>query len=797
MEFSRHARQPGKRSPQLVQRWEQQGNKFYFYCPETVLEVSVHSASILRFRFSPEGFFEADFSYAIPTSGPSDIPEVPFTLTEVGDEFHLKTDLLDCRITKTLHIRILDKAGKLLSEDERGYHWEPHPDFGGNIVYCNKVIQEGECFFGLGDKSSSLNLRGHRFELWGSDKYGFEKTTDPLYKNIPFFIGLTQEKAYGIFFDNSFRTRFDFGYDRKEVLSFWAKGGEMNYYFIYGPEMTAVTQGFHELTGKPELPPLWALGYHQSKWSYQPEGNVKEIAEKFREERIPCDVLHIDIEYMDAFRCFTWDKYRFPDPKRLVAEMEAMGFKTVPIIDPGIKIDRKYEVYQEGISKGYFCRRADGPLMQGPVWPGQCHFPDFTDPEVREWWSGMIEKFMEDGQHGIWNDMNEPAFLEGETFPQDTRHDYDGQPCSHRKAHNVYGMQMARATYHGMKKAVFPRRPFGLTRSGYAGVQRYASTWTGDNVATWEHLWMANIQCQRLSISGISFVGSDVGGFIGECNGELLTRWTQMAVFHPLFRNHSSGDYGPQEPWVYGEPFTSAIRKAIELRYRLLPYMYTVFWRHATSGEPILRPLSFLDQHDPQTYYRMDEFALGTQLLTCPVMAPGDTGRRMYLTEGVWYDYWTGEKHEGRKEFFAQAPIDRMPLFVKAGTTLPHFPLMQHVGEKEFDVMDLHVYVAEGPNSSELYEDAGDYYEYEQGSYMLRTFTVESNEARVRFVQRRKGRYNSTHSTCRICLHGWEKKVKAIFEDGEPVPYEKETVEGRDIWVFEVDKNFEEVIIQA
>ena len=797
MEISHYNLRQGKRSPQLVQRWEQKGCRFYLYCPETVLEVSVYADHLLRFRFSPEGFFEEDFSYAMASEGPMPEPDCPFQLEEVGDEFHLRTTELVCRISRTLHIRILDHEGHLISEDERGFHWEPHQVHGGNTVYCNKIIHEGESFFGLGDKPNYLNLRGMRFETWGSDMYGFERTTDPLYKNIPFFLGLVKGMGYGIFFDNSFRSRFDFGHERSDVLTFQANGGEMNYYFIYGPDLTRVVEGYHQLTGTPELPPLWALGYHQSKWSYSPESEVKALAERFRQEGIPCDVIHLDIEYMDEFRCFTWHPERFPDPKRLVAELEADGFKIVPILDPGIKIDRAYEVYQVGVEHGYFCRRADGPLMTGNVWPGPCHFPDFTHPEVRRWWGRLVEKFLAHGMHGIWNDMNEPAVLEVGTFPDDTRHFYDGQPCSHRKAHNVYGMQMARASYHGMKQAIYPRRPFALTRSGYAGVQRYAATWTGDNVSTWEHLWMASIQCQRLSVSGVSFVGSDVGGFIGGCNGELLTRWTQMAIFHPFFRNHSSNDHGEQEPWVYGEPYTSAIRQAIELRYQLLPYLYTTFWRHTQSGTPMLRPLSFIDQHDPQTHYRMDEFGLGPDLLICPILGPGEGGRRMYLPEGYWYHYWSDERHDGRKEFWVQAPLDQVPLFVKAGATVPHYPVMQYAGELVIDILDLHLYYDRGPVTSELYEDAGDYYEYEQGNYMVRTFTLQGEEKIARLTQRRKGRYNSDYAQLRFILHGWPYAVERIYLDDEPTGFEVKNGEGPRQFVVEVEKNFSELRIEG
>ncbi|MDX2247259.1 MAG: glycoside hydrolase family 31 protein [Bacteroidia bacterium] len=783
-----------KKNPQLVSHWEQKENKYYFYCPETILEVSVYAENIVRFRFFPEGRPEEDFSYAIPTKGDLPAPECAHKVTEDGDVFVLTTDEIECRISKTLHTSIYDKSGKLISEDEKGFHWDAHPDFGGNVVYFSKKIQVQENFYGLGDKPNRLNMRGLRFENWGSDTYGYEKTTDPLYKNIPFYFGLHHNIGYGIFFDNSFRTRFDFGHDRSDVCTFWAKGGEMNYYFIYGPEMLRVAESYTYLSGKPELPPLWALGYHQSKWSYYPESKVKALAKKFREMEIPCDVIHLDIEYMDGFRCFTWDKERFPDPRRMVAELESDGFKTVVILDPGIKIDKNYSVYKQAIEKGYFCRRADGPVMQGTVWPGACHFPDFTNPEVREWWAGLFKDFMKSGIHGIWNDMNEPADMERGTFPVDTRHDYDGHPCSHRKAHNVYGMQMVRASYHGVKKAIFPRRPFLISRSGYSGLQRYAAVWTGDNLATWEHLWMANIQCQRLSISGISFCGSDIGGFIGECNGELYTRWIQLAVFHPFFRTHSSGDSGEQEPWSFGEPYTTAIRKAILLRYRLLPYIYTSFWRHTVSGTPVIRPLSFLDQTDPETYFRMEEFALGDNILTCPISESGAIGRKMYLPKGSWYNFWTDEVVAGGKEFFAEASLDEFPIFVKAGATIPQSPEMQYVGQEKIEILDLHIYYSKGQYTSELYEDAGEYYDYELGNNTIRTFTIRvDTPSIVQVHQRSKGRYNSEYSEFRLIFHGLPFTPAGMIVDGETVMFERDT-EATDKWFFAVlDKNFEEM----
>ena len=291
-------------------------------------------------------------------------------------------------------------------------------------------------------------------------------------------MGLKEGIGYGIFFDNSFRSHFDFAAERSEVTSFWAQGGEMNYYFIYGPGLLDVARSYTKLTGTPELPPLWAFGYHQCRWSYYPEIKLREVARGFRERAIPCDALYLDIDYMDGYRCFTWNKDHFPNPRKMVSELAEKGFKTVVIIDPGIKIDLDNDICNEGIDKGYFLKRQDGPFVRGRVWPGECFFPDFTHPDVREWWARLyLDLIRKDGVRGVWNDMNEPATfdLEGRTLYEDVRHDYDGHPCSHRKAHNVYGMQMSRASYEGVKRYSYPYRPFLITRATYSGGQRFAS----------------------------------------------------------------------------------------------------------------------------------------------------------------------------------------------------------------------------------------------------------------------------------------------------------------------------------
>ncbi len=738
-----------------------------------VLQLTVVRDSVLRFRYSTTGIFEKDFSYAITKYASTGYNKLE--ITEDKERFIITTRKLICHVYKeNLGVALYDaEDDTLLSQDEAGFHWEESYEFGGDVVKMSKISHDGESFYGLGDKPENLNLKGKRYENWVTDSYAYGRDTDPLYKAIPFYTGLHHEKAYGIFFDNTFRSFFDFAHERRNVTSFWAQGGEMNYYFIYGPKMEDVVANYTDLTGKPhQMPPLWTLGFHQCKWSYYPEEKVKEITSKFRELKIPCDAIYLDIDYMDGFRCFTWNKDYFPDPKRMVKELADDGFKTVAIIDPGIKVDKEYNVFKEGLEKDYFCKRADGPYMKGKVWPGECYFPDYTKPEVRDWWSGLFKELIEDiGIKGVWNDMNEPAVMEvpNKTFPDDVRHDYDGNPCSHRKAHNVYGMQMARATYHGLKKFSYPKRPFVITRAAYSGTQRYTSTWTGDNVATWEHLTVANIQAQSLAMSGFSFVGSDIGGFAEQPQGELFARWIQLGVFHPFCRVHSSGDHGDQEPWSFDDEVTNIVKKFIEIRYQLLPYLYTAFWEYIKDGTPLIKSLVLYDQDDVHTHYRTDEFIYGDKILVCPITEANSKGRRMYFPFGKWYDFGKDEVVKGGKEVWVDADLDSMPVFVKEGAIIPKYPVQQYVGEKEIDKAILDVYYKEGKEVSKFYDDAHDGYDYTKGRYSLRTFKLRGKSKELIIQQHKEGKYSASYNKFKIKLHGLPFEIKKIQLDNEEI----------------------------
>lgn len=782
--------------PSKIVSFQHEGDSIFFNTAnKVILKATILRDSLIRFRFTTKGYFSNDFSYAIDKT---QLHGYNFLeLTEEETYFQIRTSKVKCKIQKSdLRLSIYDLNDFLILEDELGFHWEESYEYGGNIVKMSKSSKDGECFYGLGDKATQMNLKGKRVENFATDQYAYQKEQDPLYKVVPFYIGLHNKQSYGIFFDNTFRTFFDFCQERRNVTSFWAEGGEMNYYFIYGPQMQDVVTNYTDLTGKPELPPLWVLGYHQCKWSYYPESKVKEITSKFRELQIPCDAIYLDIDYMEGFRCFTWNKNYFPDPKRMVAELAEDGFKTVVIIDPGIKIDQDYWVYKEALEKDYFCKRADGPYMKGKVWPGECNFPDYTNPAVREWWAGLFKELVADiGVKGVWNDMNEPAVMEvpNKTFPMDVRHVYDGNPCSHRKAHNIYGTQMARATYHGVKRFAYPKRPFVITRSAYSGAQRYTSSWTGDNVATWEHLWIANIQVQRMSISGMGFTGSDIGGFAEQPTGELYARWIQLGVFHPFCRTHSSGDHGNQEPWAFDEEVINITRKFVSLRYQLLPYLYTMFWQYIEEGIPMLKPLVYFDQDDTQTHYRNDEFIFGNQILVCPILEPNAVGRRMYIPRGEWYNYWTNEFSVGGREVWIDTKFDEIPVFIKAGAVIPKYPVQQYVGELEFDELTLDVYYKNGKEKSVVYEDAQDGYDYKKGRYSFLSFRTIGKEKELIIQLHKEGKFDTPYSKYKINLIGLPFKVSEIEIDNETIQFDKAAFEVNQFLI--VEKGFSELHI--
>jgi alpha-glucosidase len=575
--------------------------------------------------------------------------------------------------------------------------------------------------------------------------------TDAMYQAIPFFMALRQGVGYGLFFNTTFWSRFDVGVDQPDILRLETLGGELDYYIIYSPEPAEIVQTYTQLTGRMSLPPQWALGYHQCRWSYDSESEVRQLVQQLRQRRIPCDVIHLDIDYMFGYRVFTWNPRRFPDPQKLLSDLAEDGIKVVTIVDPGVKFEPQadYTVYDQGLEKDYFIRRADGKVFHGYVWPGRAVFPDFLRPEVRQWWGDLHRNLTDVGVAGIWNDMNEPAMNDrpfgdegGQKifFPMDAPSGPDDERTTYAETHNLYGLMMARACRQAVEKLRERSRTFVLTRSGYAGVQKWSAVWTGDNHSLWEYLEMSLPMLCNLGLSGVAFVGADIGGFAGNATPELFARWMQAGMLYPFMRAHSMINTKRHEPWEFGPQVEAICRQYIELRYRLLPYIYTLFWEATTTGAPVLRPLLYHYPDDPKTYELYDQVLLGSSLMAAPVYRPGVEKRLVYLPAGTWYDWWTGESYQGATYILADAPIEKMPMYIRAGSIIPLGPVMQYVGESPLNQLRLRI--TPGIGEWTLYEDDGHSFAYRDGACSTTTYRVYLEDTQVVVeIQARQGQW--------------------------------------------------------
>lgn len=614
-----------------------------------------------------------------------------------------------------------------LTEEEKAFIGMEGHESGAEVrakVNLSLTLDEADCIYGLGDKTGVLNKREYEYEMWNSDiPAPHEDNFKSLYKSVPFMIVLKENAVYGVFFDNHGKSAFNLGKEYSDRIEYRAEDGMMDYYVITGENMAEVIGGYTWLTGRVPLPMRWTLGYHQCRWSYKTEAEVRQLAADFRRYEIPCDAIYFDIDYMDGYRVFTWNKENFTDPDRLIADLKEQGFQAVTIIDPGVKKDEDYYVYREGIDHNYFAKDANGDVYINAVWPGDSAFPDFGRQEVRDWWGEKHQFLLDKGIMGVWNDMNEPASFNG-PLPDDVVFSEEDEVTNHKWMHNVYGHNMSRATYQGLRK-LSDKRPFVITRACYSGTQKYATVWTGDNNSLWTHLRMAIPQLCNLGMSGYPFAGTDIGGFGSDTTGELLVRWYQVGCFSTLFRNHSAMGTRRQEPWLFGREKLDIIRRYVELRYELIPYFYDLFHEHLSTGLPVMRPLVLEYEKDVNTHNMNDEFMIGSELLVAPVIEQGATKRLVYLPEGEWFDYWTKEHIAGGQYIIRDAPLDTCPVYVKAGAILPKYPVEAYIGTKEQKKLILEVYAGDG--EYEHYQDDGLDFAYEQGAYNLYHFGQTGN----------------------------------------------------------------------
>ena len=601
---------------------------------------------------------------------------------------------------------------------------------------------EHESLFGLGEVTGPLDRRGTVREFWNIDVLGHAPAIHPalpsLYVSIPFALSLRHGRAAGLFWDNSSRQRWDLGSTVPNRWSLKADSGPIDLYLFLGPTVESVLARYAQLTGTMPLPPEWALGYHQSRYSYETQARVEAVAREFRRRDMPCDALYLDIHHMDGYRVFTVGS-GFPKPRSMTRKLHQQGIRTVAIVDPAVKDDPDFPVLQRGIQNDAFVRAADGKTdVLGEVWPGAARFPDFLRHEVRNWWGDEQRALLDLGISGIWNDMNEPANFArpDKTLPPDAMHQTNSGPQPHAAVHNLYGQAMAQASRDGLLRHRPDQRPFVVTRAGYAGIQRHAIVWTGDTSSHWDHLRDSLPMLLNLSLSGVPFCGGDVGGFLGNASPELFVRWLQFAAFTPFFRNHSNLGTRDQEPWAFGPEVEAIARQTLRLRYQLIPLLYSLSQRAATTGEPLMRPLFYHYTNDPVAVACNSQFLLGRDVLIAPVLEPGCPARSVYLPKDVWYDFWTGERHVGGGPILAPTPLDRIPVYVRAGGILPLTEARNSTQETPSTSITLHLWP--GPEGEfHWYEDDGITRQHELGFFHKRRITLrrQGRTTRLQFSE--------------------------------------------------------------
>lgn len=704
--------------------------------PGTALQVRCPAPGVLRVRHAPCLGHTAPVPRELP-------PKVSWAVVGAGEL------PLDVRREPR---RVSVSAGGLVLDIELGRGtWRLREPEGREVARCEEVTgeawpdypttrfrtrlvlnaPEGEAYLGFGEKVGGLDKRGMHFTFWNTDVIPHHPDTDPLYVSIPFFLGLREGRAWGFFLDETWRSEVDVAAEDPGQVRWESRGPELDVYLLAGPSLVDVVRRYTALTGRPPLPPLWSLGAQQSRWGYESAEEIRSIIRGYRACGLPLDCVYLDIDYMQSYKVWTWDRTRYPDPVGLVREAAAQGVKLVPIVDPAVAAEPGYPVYDEALKNDYLVRNDRGEVLLGEVWPKPAAFPDFSRAEVQRWWGRWHEGFVKLGVAGFWNDMNEPACfalrnaretfemrfaptvdlgrVEGPTLPYDARHGSK----RHLELHNVYGLGMVKGAWEALRELAPERRPFLLTRAGYAGMQRYAAVWTGDNSSYWAHLELSVAMLLGLGLSGVSFAGVDIPGFLGRASGELLVRWLQAGTFYPLLRNHSAKGTPPKEPWRFGEPWLRLAREALERRYRLLPTLYTLAQEAAEQGLPVLRPLVLYAPEDREALNAEAQFLVGEGLLVAPVVRPGQTRRMAWLPEGRWLvmhnlQGW-GEVQQGGQHVLAPAPVNAVPVWLRAGCAVALTEPALHTTSANWKQLTWHIHAAERMEAR-LYEDAGEGY---------------------------------------------------------------------------------------
>ena len=709
-------------------------------------KLTVFETGIVRVQASKFESFESN-PYSVVVQPKS----IDFDLEEFEDKLILSTSILRVAINlQSFSLAFFDQNDKLLNQDDSfGVAWI------GTEVTAYKKLQPNEKFIGLGEKTGNLNRFGNAYTHWNTDYFAYGVGDDPLYLSIPFYLGVHNQGHYGIFLDNTHKSLFNFGASNNRFASFSAEDGDMDYYFFHYPSISEIITAYTWLTGRMQMPPKWALGFQQCRYSYYPESEVYAVAQAFRDKKMPADVIYLDIHHMEAYKVFTFDGEKFPNPKALIARLKEKGFKVVVILDPGIKTEESYSPFQEGLEQGLFVNYPDGKTYEAQVWPGWCAFPDFTKPATRSWWEEKMAFYTEAGVDGFWTDMNEPASW-GQCTPNLLEFDFDGEKASHRKARNVFGMQMARSTQAGARKQAPKKRPFVLTRSGFAGIQRFAAAWTGDNVASEEHMLAGIRLVNSLGMSGVSFAGYDVGGFAGEASKGLFARWMSIAAFSPLYRAHSMINTKDAEPWAFGEEVEEISRNYLNFRYSLLPTIYSAFHQSTKNGLPLAASLAIHYPQDEAIY----QTAFQNEYLFCDtfLVAPVESFReisKVYLPQGEWYYLYTDQKHQGSQVIYQDSPLNYLPVYVQAGKIFAQQSPTQHTGMAPDSTLILHLYRGSTRSTYTHYEDAGEGLDYLDGEFFSREIQYQPENGSLK-IEQAKGQQSSQYAKIRLFFHGFE-----------------------------------------
>lgn len=559
-------------------------------------------------------------------------------------------------------------------------------------------VPQGTSLYGGGEVTGPLLRNGQSIKLWNTDSGAYSVDNGKrLYQSHPWVMGVRPDgTSFGILFDTPYKAKLT---TTDERINFETEGELFRIFVIDRESPQAVIKGLAELIGTMPMVPRWALGYQQCRFSYTPASRVIEVADTFRIKRIPCDVIWMDIDYMDGYRIFTFNPQTFPDPAALNRDLHIRGFHSAWMIDPGAKVDSTYFVYKSGTANDVWVKTAQGKEFHGDAWPGACAFPDFTQPKTVRWWADLYKDFLDKGVDGVWNDVNEPQISNTPTgtMPEDNKHlGGDKIPAGpHLKYHNVYGYLMVKASREGIMKARPQNRPFILTRSNFLGGQRFAATWTGDN-ASWEsHMTMSVPMILTLGLSGQPFSGADVGGFLFNPDANLFGRWMALGAFYPFSRGHACAGTINKEPWAFGQKVEDVSRMALERRYVLLPYYYTLLHEASETGMPIMRPVFFADPKDTLLRAEEQAFLIGENLLVVPEWAQNPA-----LPKGIWRNL---SLIPGDDKDSYQAKLK-----IRGGAIIPTGKIIQNTNEKSLDPLTLLVCLDEkGEAHGTLYWDEG------------------------------------------------------------------------------------------